>query len=132
MIPNIALDNTVSRHLDALASSGRTEWQSGGNSIKEWQTRKECVPSTSQTLSPHSFPLLRSWKLGVAKKNAEKAAVQVTKSSTRTRVQIHINHHEVESWVVQDDEADEDFELHEDMQLIPPPARRVTRSRAVR
>ncbi|KZP32248.1 hypothetical protein FIBSPDRAFT_882609 [Athelia psychrophila] len=108
------LSEAIPDMCDALAASGRAEWQSGGNSIKEWQTRKE------------------SWKQGVAKKNAEKAAVQVTKSSTRTRVQIHINHSEVASWMVPDDEADEDFELHEDLELIPPPARRVTRSRAVR
>ncbi|KIM85518.1 hypothetical protein PILCRDRAFT_367399 [Piloderma croceum F 1598] len=41
MIPNFALDNTVNRHLQALANSGREEWQPGGTRINEWNIRKE-------------------------------------------------------------------------------------------
>jgi len=41
MIPNIALDNTVTRHLQALATNGREEWQPNGIKITEWNARKE-------------------------------------------------------------------------------------------
>lgn len=43
MIPNFALDNTVNRHILALASSGQAEWQTGGTRIKEWDLKKEYI-----------------------------------------------------------------------------------------
>jgi hypothetical protein len=41
MIPNFALDNTVNRHLQALATSGQEEWAQGGIKINEWNIKKE-------------------------------------------------------------------------------------------
>jgi hypothetical protein len=49
MIPNFAVDNTVEKHIEALASSGNIEWQDGGIKMQERQQRKECA-----------FPLLFS------------------------------------------------------------------------
>jgi len=41
IIPNIAVDNTVERHIEVLASNGGREWQSGGKSFVERTARKE-------------------------------------------------------------------------------------------
>jgi hypothetical protein len=41
VIPNIAVDNTVEKHIEVLASNGGREWQIGGNSIAERNARKE-------------------------------------------------------------------------------------------
>ncbi|TFK41335.1 hypothetical protein BDQ12DRAFT_679286 [Crucibulum laeve] len=41
MIPNIAMDNTVEKHIQALGLSGNEEWRTGGSKLKEWTSRKE-------------------------------------------------------------------------------------------
>jgi hypothetical protein len=41
VIPNIAVDNTVEKHIEVLASNGGRDWQSGGKSLAERNTRKE-------------------------------------------------------------------------------------------
>lgn len=43
MVPNIALDNTVQKHIDALGESGVAGWQEGGDKWLEWNHRKESV-----------------------------------------------------------------------------------------
>lgn len=41
MIPNIAMDNTVEKHVQALGISGNEHWMSGGTKYVEWNSRKE-------------------------------------------------------------------------------------------
>lgn len=41
MIPNIAMDNTVDKHVKALALSGAQEWEPGGHKFSEWEARKQ-------------------------------------------------------------------------------------------
>ncbi len=41
MIANIALDNAVQRHVDALAENGDVGWKEGGEKRREWMKRKE-------------------------------------------------------------------------------------------
>lgn len=43
MIPNIAMDNTVEKHINALAASGSADWQPSGVRHTEWSKRKESV-----------------------------------------------------------------------------------------
>jgi hypothetical protein len=43
MIPNIALDNTVDKHVKALALFGATDWEVNGRKYRDWITRKEYV-----------------------------------------------------------------------------------------
>lgn len=43
MIPNIAMDNTVEKHIKALALSGTREWEPGGQKFREWEGRKQWV-----------------------------------------------------------------------------------------
>jgi len=43
MIPNIAMDNTVDKHVKALALFGATEWEVNGRKYRDWATRKEYV-----------------------------------------------------------------------------------------
>ena len=43
MIPNIAIDNTVEKHVKVLAISGATEWETEGRKYKEWTARKKWV-----------------------------------------------------------------------------------------
>ncbi|KAF8887961.1 hypothetical protein CPB84DRAFT_1684359, partial [Gymnopilus junonius] len=44
MIPNIALDNTVEKHLKALALTGASEWEPHGQKFVDWDARKQWVP----------------------------------------------------------------------------------------
>ncbi|KAI0935977.1 hypothetical protein AcV5_004242 [Taiwanofungus camphoratus] len=53
MIPNIAMDNTVEKHINALAASGSADWQPSGVRHTEWSKRKE------------------KWKAEVSKRAAE-------------------------------------------------------------
>ena len=41
MIPNIAMDNTVEKHIQALGASGDEDWVPGGIKYAEWNSRKE-------------------------------------------------------------------------------------------
>ncbi|EIM83464.1 uncharacterized protein STEHIDRAFT_160046 [Stereum hirsutum FP-91666 SS1] len=41
MIPNISLDNTIERHINALAASGDRDWLEGGEKMVEWNERRE-------------------------------------------------------------------------------------------
>lgn len=41
MIPNITLDNTVEKHVQALRTSGDEDWIPGGTKYVEWNLRKE-------------------------------------------------------------------------------------------
>jgi len=41
MIPNIAMDNTVDKHIRAQSSNGNEDWKPGGKRIGEWNARKE-------------------------------------------------------------------------------------------
>jgi len=41
MIPNIAMDNTVERHVKALALNGDKEWEPGAPKFQEWEERKQ-------------------------------------------------------------------------------------------
>lgn len=43
LIPNIAMDNTIAKHVGALAASGCVDWQPTGAKHKEWVQRRECV-----------------------------------------------------------------------------------------
>jgi len=106
MIPNFALDNTVARHLEALAASGEKEWQPNGTRIIDWNIRKE------------------KWK----KDSISRAAEAAKKSKPRSRGQ-HTNANFVNLvdeddmgfWLVPDDEDDESYDEAEE--LIPPPVR---------
>ena len=41
MIPNIAMDNTVEKHIQALGANGNEDWVSNGTKYMEWNFRKE-------------------------------------------------------------------------------------------
>jgi hypothetical protein len=43
MIPNIAIDNIVEKHVKALALTSKQDWAPGGAKYKEWMKRKQCV-----------------------------------------------------------------------------------------
>ena len=45
MIPNIAVDNIVEKHIQALALSGEQDWMAGGFKTEEWHKRKQSVQS---------------------------------------------------------------------------------------
>jgi hypothetical protein len=61
MIPNFAMDNTVERHIDALAASGERQWQKNGQRLKDWQMRKESVISIPVHKGTN-MRLFRKWK----------------------------------------------------------------------
>jgi hypothetical protein len=50
MIPNIAIDNTVEKHINALAISGATEWEPDGRRYMEWISRMKYVFGRSDLL----------------------------------------------------------------------------------
>ena len=41
MIPNIAVDNAVEKHIQVLGDSGLEDWKPGGAKYMEWNSRKE-------------------------------------------------------------------------------------------
>ena len=43
MIPNIAVDNIVEKHIQALTLSGDQDWVPGGFKAEEWYKRKQSV-----------------------------------------------------------------------------------------
>ncbi|KAF9229576.1 hypothetical protein BS17DRAFT_28627 [Gyrodon lividus] len=43
LLPNFAVDNIVRQHLQALAKSGRSDWQEKGSKFIDWNNRLECV-----------------------------------------------------------------------------------------
>ena len=43
MIPNIAVDNIVEKHIQALILSGDQDWVRGGFKAEEWHKRKKSV-----------------------------------------------------------------------------------------
>lgn len=45
MIPNIAVDNVVEKHIQALVLSGDQDWVPGGLKAEEWDKRKQSVKS---------------------------------------------------------------------------------------
>ena len=50
MIANIAMDNTIERHVQALRESGAPGWDSDGAQFKDWLARKEYVRTLTCTL----------------------------------------------------------------------------------
>jgi len=71
MIPNIAIDNTVEKHVRALAISGGTEWEPEGRKYLEWVSRKKCVFERSDSLY-ETYILDRSWRKGAQKRETRK------------------------------------------------------------
>ena len=66
MIPNFSMDNTVEKHIHALASSGASEWEEKGSKYVEWEQRKESVNFTTSFLMAiaHDLPQNRRWRNG--------------------------------------------------------------------
>ena len=48
MIPNIAVDNVVEKHIQALILSGDQDWVPGGLKAEEWHKRKQSVSFLDQ------------------------------------------------------------------------------------
>ncbi|KAA1468540.1 hypothetical protein DENSPDRAFT_472968 [Dentipellis sp. KUC8613] len=92
MIPNFSMDNTIERHLQALAASGDEDWREGGSKLVEWERRKAKwkAEAASRVVEPASAP---------------KAAVTVP----RTRAPRPLDRDLSGSFIVPDDEDDEDY-----------------------
>ncbi|TFY65267.1 hypothetical protein EVG20_g5651 [Dentipellis fragilis] len=92
MIPNFSMDNTIERHLQALAASGDKDWQEGGSKLVEWEHRKA------------------KWKAEAASRVAGSAsAPKVVVTVPRTRAPRLLDRDLSGSFIVPDDEDDEDY-----------------------
>lgn len=102
MIPNIAMDNIIERHVKALALNGDQEWEPGARKFQEWEGRK------------------LAWRSG-AEKREKKQARQTTKAiSSVGTIQVFVLDGGVE-----EDPTYEDS----DVELIPRPVQRTRRQR---
>jgi len=61
LLPNFSADNFVRQHLQALARSGRPEWQEKGYRTIEWNKRAEFV-LIHHSIFPTVLIVSRSWK----------------------------------------------------------------------
>ncbi|KAF9535509.1 hypothetical protein CPB83DRAFT_888214 [Crepidotus variabilis] len=108
MIPNIAIDNTVEKHVQALSLSGLEEWDVGGRKFKEWTSRQE------------------RWKKGSAKRERKKA--RRPRSFIPVRTFGFLDH--LEQLQLPADDLNEDPTYEDsDVELIPRPIRRARRGR---
>jgi len=85
LLPNFAVDNLVRQHLQALASSGQSDWQDKGDKLVSWNNR------------------LESWKkraavTRAAEVKAKEAARQYRLRSHHYRAEEYLHHH-VPPWV---------------------------------
>ena len=55
MIPNIAVDNIVEKHTQALALTGDQAWMPGGYKAEELHKRKQSVKCASWLVQAESF-----------------------------------------------------------------------------
>ncbi|CAA7258791.1 unnamed protein product [Cyclocybe aegerita] len=111
MIPNIAMDNVVDKHVQALAASGAQEWEPGGRKYKEWADRRQ------------------AWKDSAAKRERHRAARIAQKRPRSYAIQVLNPFGPPIEWV---DNVEEDptYEEDSDVELIPRPMRRALRRRA--
>ncbi|KAJ3513735.1 hypothetical protein NLJ89_g2782 [Agrocybe chaxingu] len=111
MIPNIAMDNVVDKHVQALAASGAQEWEPGGRKYKEWAERKQ------------------AWKDSAAKRERHRAARVAQKKPRSYAIQVLNPFGPPIEWV---DNVEEDptYEQDSDVELIPRPMRRALRRRS--
>ena len=80
LLPNFAVGSLVRQHIQALASSGRPEWQERGYRTMEWNKRVKFVPFITLR-SWIVLNLSRSWK----QQSDARAAKKKLRDSRRTR-----------------------------------------------
>ncbi|KAF8845329.1 hypothetical protein BDN67DRAFT_961641 [Paxillus ammoniavirescens] len=86
LLPNFAVDNLVRQHLQALASSGQSDWQNKGGKLVSWNNR------------------LESWKkraavTRAAEVKAKEPARQYRLRSHHYRAEEYLHYH-IPPWVV--------------------------------
>ncbi|KAF8203231.1 hypothetical protein BJ912DRAFT_348772 [Pholiota molesta] len=101
MIPNISMNNTVEKHVQALGLSGIQEWQPGGQKYEEWTARKN------------------AWRDGAKKREILKKKPQ----RNRTIVSLGTIHlfDAPETWLHQDNSEEDPTYEDSDVELIPRP-----------
>ncbi|KAL6304178.1 hypothetical protein BKA93DRAFT_784219 [Sparassis latifolia] len=72
MIPNFAMDNTVEKHVNALAASGNAEWRPGGSKHVEWMQRKERWKASA---SRHAMEIRRGLPSGLPLRSRSQSRV---------------------------------------------------------
>jgi len=104
MIPNIAIDNIVERHVKALALGGDREWEPGARKFQEWEGRKY------------------AWRSRAKEREATQAR-QTTKSMGL------VGTGQVVQFILEDDVEEESTYEDNDFELIPRPIQRSRRQR---
>ncbi|KAF9459444.1 hypothetical protein BDZ94DRAFT_1268195 [Collybia nuda] len=114
MIPNIAIDNLVEKHVQALGSSGDKDWLPNGTKFTEWSFRK------------------KKWKMDAALR--AKAKVPARRKAVEIFDFLDPIDLNLAQWIAPDDEDDGDY-VNDDIEEHGPtaehqPRRRRLRSRA--
>jgi hypothetical protein len=125
MIPNIAVDNIVEKHIQALALSGDRDWMAGGIKVEELYNQKQSV------IFFFSFKLrflltmyFRTWRNGAREREKSSAAHRTRRFSFIPSV-IDLTAIHNESQVNEDNSDLEGFqEVIDEDELIPRPVRR--------
>lgn len=126
MVPNIAMDNTVEKHIKALALNGASEWEPNGQKCIDWDARKQWVHVLYYLIQDLNLRCRRAWRKGAAKRDAKKAR-QLSKPVALGAFQVFDlppNWFEFQDGV-EDDPTYEDS----DVELIPRPIQRARRRR---
>jgi hypothetical protein len=97
------VDNLVRQHLQALASSGQSDWQDKGDKLVSWNNRLECVLAILFNFGVRPLSSCRSWKkraavTRAAEVKAKEAARQYRLRSHHYRAEEYLHHH-VPPWV---------------------------------
>ncbi|KAF5312712.1 hypothetical protein D9619_003376 [Psilocybe cf. subviscida] len=107
MIPNIAIDNIVEKHVQALAMTNKQDWTPGGVKHEEWMKRKQ------------------TWRDGAAMR--AKKHQPATKSTARAASPLEPNVVGADIFFVDNEEEDSTYE-DTDVELIPRPILRARRT----
>ncbi|KAF8971511.1 hypothetical protein BDZ97DRAFT_1247172 [Flammula alnicola] len=109
IIPNIAMDNVVEKHVRALALSGMQEWEPGGRKYHEWNVRKQ------------------AWRDGANQREQRKARHAGKPIISLGTIRVFEMPGE---WIPLEDNMDEDPTYEDsDAELIPRPIQRARRRR---
>ncbi|KAF9056650.1 hypothetical protein BJ165DRAFT_1399267 [Panaeolus papilionaceus] len=108
IIPNIAMDNVIEKHIKALALSGKEDWSTTGQTYHDWVARKE------------------AWKRGAAQRARKKRPLPTRRPAAVFAVEVF---HPPAHWQIRDDvEIDPTYEDDDEIEMLPRPPPR-TRSR---
>jgi hypothetical protein len=121
MIPNIAVDNIVEKHIQALTLSGDQDWMAGGFKAKEWHKRKQSAIASFSSTWDLLMMYFRTWRNG-AREREKSSAAHRTRTFIPSVIDLTAIHafNQQPGWIIENDLDP----TYEDAELIPQRVRR--------